>query len=500
MSNKLKEQVNILFEATKDMMTFEEMEPHIEVFNNFISNQNYKKTSLASKLSSAGLNRVFNSVRPIEGKNAVSFDKYDKYGHVNGYILKHYVLTKCGLSKEDWNEVNDNYRATERLNNKGSYQIIPSIHLKTIEELLISEDVHELTVGLIAATGRRPHEILARATFTPVEGNDYKVIFDGQGKKKGEVINPFEIPTLFPADFIIKKLEKLRKEPDTKTLIEEYPDNEREQNLSIDRRRNKSLNRVVRTYFSDLPLREGEKFVNCTALRASYAALCVHRDFKNSSVGKKALEGAKVLGHITEENTSDRILTQIATTLGYLDYAVTEDVPFPDVPTSYNNENTHRVRINDSDYETFLELKKSLGIKSNQKMCKVLLDMAARTMELERQIKDMNYERKVEVSEYELMETEELNNHKSIEASYEKLNRAFFAITNHNDYTANGEKSLMILPNNVALRTITGCNGNTVKKWLEDNKTSVSDHANKYGLTPLQNRGKTQIIEGLKIK
>jgi hypothetical protein len=51
-------------------------------------------------------------------------------------------------------------------------------------QLLESADPHELAVGIIAATGRRPHEILARAKFTPIEGQAYQVHFEGSRQRK----------------------------------------------------------------------------------------------------------------------------------------------------------------------------------------------------------------------------------------------------------------------------------------------------------------------------
>jgi hypothetical protein len=87
-------------------------------------------------------------------------------------------------------------------------------------KLLASDDPHELAVGLIAATGRRPHEIIARAKFATIKDKPYHVEFEGQGKKRGD--KPvFEIATLYPANYVIKALARLRKEPSTQSLLEE---------------------------------------------------------------------------------------------------------------------------------------------------------------------------------------------------------------------------------------------------------------------------------------
>ena len=53
-----------------------------------------------------------------------------------------------------------------------------------------------------------------------MESKPYHVVFEGQGKKRGE--KPvFEIATLYPADYVIKALARLGRESSTKALIKE---------------------------------------------------------------------------------------------------------------------------------------------------------------------------------------------------------------------------------------------------------------------------------------
>ncbi|MFM6138558.1 MAG: protelomerase family protein, partial [Sphaerospermopsis kisseleviana] len=176
MSKKVAAQVNKLFEAVKSLHSLEEIKPHCEEFNEFIYTQtNYSRKSFGTVLSRTGFYEKFRSIPLEQGKNA------DLIGHE----LQHYCLLLCGLSNEDWKNRNTTTRVNDRLTSTGQ-EVDPETYLDVTGKLLLSNNPHELAVGLIAATGRRPHEILARAIFSQIRGEDYHVMFSGQGKKRGE--------------------------------------------------------------------------------------------------------------------------------------------------------------------------------------------------------------------------------------------------------------------------------------------------------------------------
>lgn len=337
MSKALQEQIDLLFEATKDLKSLEEIEPYCNHFNEWINTHtNYSTKSLGTVLSRSGFYKKFKSIKLEQGKNAEAIAKHDENGNVKGQELKHYAVLMCGLDRDDWKQRNETTRVIDRIGN--DQEIDPDTYLEVTGQLLESSDPHELAVGLIAATGRRPHEILARAKFTPIEGEAYQVRFEGQGKKRGD--KPvFPIATLYPAEYVVKCLTKLRREPSTKALLKEvaneFPNDLAAQNQAIDSRRNGSLNRVVRSYFGDkgdktpiLAFRHGEEQDNCKALRAAYGALATERDCQRS-VGSKMLHYARLLGHFVKENPTDKELQGVATSLGYADYFTSSPVPFP---------------------------------------------------------------------------------------------------------------------------------------------------------------------------
>ena len=386
MSKAVNEQVDQLFEAVKDLQSLEEIKPHCEAFNEFINtNTNYSIKSLGTVLSRAGFYKKFKSLPLEQGKNAASVPKHDAQGNVTGNELKHYVLLLCGLDKKDWEERNETTRVSDRVMVKSEdgntgIEVDPDTYLEVTEKLLASVDPHELAVGLIAATGRRPHEILARGKFTLVDGEFYQVNFEGQGKKRGE--KPvFKISTLFPGLYIIERLNHLRNDASIKELIKqvnhEFSGDVAAQNKAIEDRRGNSLRRVVQEYFGGkdteeplLNFRHGQEQNDCKALRAACACLVTERDCRGS-IGAKMYFAACFLGHITPgEKISDSDLKHITTTLGYSDYYVTKSVGFPDGPLKPKLSN---VRVNSSDLEAIRHLQEKLEAPNHQSVVRELI-------------------------------------------------------------------------------------------------------------------------------
>jgi hypothetical protein len=391
MSKALQEQIDQLFEATKDLKSLEEIQPYCNQFNEWINTHtNYSTKSLGTVLSRSGFYKKFKSIKLEQGKNAEAIAKHDENGNVKGQELKHYAVLMCGLDRDEWKNRNETTRVIDRIGN--DQEIDPDTYLEVTGQLLESSDPHELAVGLIAATGRRPHEILARAKFTPIKGEAYQVQFEGQGKKRGD--KPvFPIATLYPAEYVIKCLTKLRREPSTKALLKEvaneFPNDLAAQNQAIDSRRNGSLNRVVRSSFGDkgdktpiLAFRHGEEQDNCKALRAAYGALATERDCQRS-VGSKMLHYARLLGHFVKEEPTDKELQNVATSLGYADYFSTKPVPFPSAP---EKEKVMQVRVTDEDFETIKQLQKDWEAPNQQSVVSRLIESQEKLVELAKQL------------------------------------------------------------------------------------------------------------------
>ncbi|WP_375477252.1 protelomerase family protein [uncultured Nostoc sp.] len=413
MSKAVQEQVDQLFVAVKDLQSLEQIKPHCEKFNEWINtNTNYSIKSLGTVLSRSGFYKKFKSLPLEQGKNADSVPKHDAQGNVTGYELKHYVLLLCGLDKKDWEERNETTRVSLRLDN--GQEISPDEYLEVTGKLLESQDLHEVAVGLIAATGRRPHEILARARFAAVEGQSYQVMFTGQGKKRGD--KPvFPIATLYPASYVIERLNWLRKEPLTKSLLTEVanenPTDLAAQNRAIDSRRNGSLNRVVRGYFGDkgdkepiLNFRHGEEQDNCKALRAAYLALATERDCAGA-IGSKMLHAARLAGHFVKDAPTDRDLQNLVTTLGYADYYVSKPVGFPDAP---EKEKLVQVRAIPADFEYLKELQSEWQLHNQQSVVSRLIEHHKNRVDVAKQLQES--QRLIAQLEAETKQLTETNN------------------------------------------------------------------------------------------
>jgi hypothetical protein len=436
MSKALQERIEELFEATKDLKSLEEIEPYCNQFNEWVNTHtSYSTESLGTVLSRCGFYKKFKSISLEQGKNADAIAKHDENGNVKGHELKHYAVLMCGLDREAWKQRNETTRVIGRLGN--DQELDPDTYLEVTGQLLESTDPHELAVGLIAATGRRPHEILARAKFAPIEGEAYQLQFEGQGKKRGD--KPvFPIATLYPADYIIKCLAKLRREPSTKALLKEvtneFPNDLAAQNRAIDSRRNGSLNRVVRCYFGDkgetvpiLAFRHGEEQDNCKALRAAYGALATERDCQRS-VGSKMLHYARLLGHFVKENPTDKELQAVATSIGYADYFTSKPVPFPALP---GKEKVHSLRVNESDFEAIKELQERWKLSNQQSVVSRLIESQEKLVELGKQLLEAKArinqleKEKAEMSQVQVQSQEssemESPTMESIEAKIERL-------------------------------------------------------------------------------
>ncbi|OKH41132.1 hypothetical protein NIES2101_34730 [Calothrix sp. HK-06] len=404
MSKALQEQIDKLFNATKELYTFEEIKPHCEQFNEW-ANKAYNRVTLGTYLSRYGFYKKFATIKLEQGKNADSIPKHDGEGNVKGYELKHYAVLLCGLTKDDWKERNETSRVTDRITSVDSegfkgQEVEPDTYLEVTGKLLLSINPHELAVGLIAATGRRPHEILARGQFKAIEGEEYKLTFEGQGKKRGEkpVVT---ISTLYPANYLIRCLSKLRQDVSCKSLLaevkKEFPDDLSAQNRTIENRRGNSLRRVVQEYFGGrddkeplLNFRLDQDQNDCKALRAAYAALVTERDCKGS-VGAKIYFYGLMLGHITpNERLTDKELMKLATTVGYADYYVTKPVSFPQIAAKKitKSEKALQVRVTQQDFNHIKELQTKWNLPNQQSVVTQLVKKSDELETLQKQLMD----------------------------------------------------------------------------------------------------------------
>ena len=408
-----------LEKAIKDLQTEDEIKAVAVEFDKFMREKYSTLESLRTHMTP--YNKVIKAIALVEGKNAYYYKKD------NGeLVLKHLFFKYAGLRPKEYQQLNikSNNQKEERLDNGTLLE--PEPYLEDLGRLLTSDEADELALGLIGATGRRPCEVLLRGDFVTAKESDltfpeYQPIshwlkFSGQAKKRrNTAINYTPIAVLFPADFIIKSVKRLRKMPEVATVIKEIKAEvtalelpklqERhkgedleyqvaiKENEYLDNRFGSKQNKLLQTQLKSLDIRHGKNSVSRSSLRAAYARLAVARD---CPAGKNDLVwSSRLLGHMDEKAD----LRAVLTTLGYFDYYLEKDasVPLLDTPKS---EITTVFRGYANDVEAVKAFQEKFEITSQQETFRKLWELALITLQAR--------ERQLYAQETEEMISEEL--------------------------------------------------------------------------------------------
>jgi hypothetical protein len=501
------------FDRIKDLRNPDEIKTITEALITDLFNGTDKPKTRLNKLSA--YNKLITAIPNddlIEGENAYIQTRSD-----GSYWKRHLHFKFSGIADTNFNGkggINTKTVVLDRLENQ---QEIPvSDYLETTVKLLQSNDPHELAVGLIAASGRRPIEILARGSFTLEEElpkylkPGYFINFRGQAKKR-EYDTPederteYRIGVLVPAKSFLQAFDRFRSMPEAKELTEflktesEKGTDPEKINATIDDRRGNSLRRVVQRNFTSLPKRQKDTELNPKALRAVYVALITERDCPKNI--NRLLWASRAVGHFVDSSkVSDRDLMHLVTTLGYSDYYIDSPVPFtPELPeimitstaqttesTEENNENKamkksrKSVSVSFEAYSKIKELQTEWGLDNQQSVIDKLLKMLDEPKEVTSE-KQPKPER-----DLEKFDDTELKKLRGEDAVNEKIRRAFEAIASYNDKQPSNDDRWYI--GNQSLRQVSGCNGLAVSAWIKNHQTSVDDHNNKYGLGQYHNK------------
>ncbi|HEY9615115.1 protelomerase family protein [Allocoleopsis sp.] len=185
-----------------------------------------------------------------------------------GIVRQHYSLFYMNYPREMHDE---RMEPTKQKKDEQRRNLTPiscvDRYVEIVEVLLKSLDYRELTVGLIAATGRRISEILSTASFSQI--GQFEVSFEGQLKAKGET-GEYAAFTLVESALVIDGILKLRRMAEIKEM--------KHWNLAeIDSGKNNTVNRYVKQHFSELiDPPHGEKELSSKNLRAAYAAIAIY--------------------------------------------------------------------------------------------------------------------------------------------------------------------------------------------------------------------------------
>ena len=441
----------------------------------------------------------------LELTGANSYPQQTKRGVVNQHLALLYMNFDSGFHKQRLEpsqvKKQQQRRYLEPINCIDEYQ-------ETIEKLLKSSDYRELTIGLIAATGRRPSEILKTAHFT--QKAQFEINFSGQLKAKGET-QTYPTFTLIESAQVVDGLLRLRRMPEIKEL-------KRKTLAQIDSGRNSTVNSKVVEYFAPLikpPF--GEIQLSAKNLRASYAAIsiylfCPWEQSTNQFITER-------LGHAND-----------STATYYEDYQVVDNKGKPLThgawlerigeemsPTKQCVQNVRlritqsaREKLDDKDFlpypdvtSRFEELVRLAEIGKQFEEGK-LVNEVVKVVEkiVEIPIKDsaeVDGKTSLKAQNFtHLSNAELLGSHTPYSAS-EKLKRAVEAIKTYNE--GQPEKKNKWAINTTVLKQLTNCRTQAIEKFLksDEGRLLVKDYNSRFEFGYHQNRGKGKITDVLKL-
>lgn len=386
-------------EKIRPLRNPEEIEKVCTELTTFLFNETDKPKTRINKLTPYNkLIKEISNDELIEDENAFIQTKQ------NGSLWKRHLHFKfTGIADAQWygdEGINTTTRVTNRLQNKQEVGV--KEYLETTLKLLNSDDPHELAVGLIAASGRRPIEILVRGSFEIEEKlpaylkKGYFVKFSGQAKKRdysAEERSEYRIGLLVPATTFLGHFKRFREMPETVELLD-YLASETEKgvepeiiNGNIEDRRGNSLRRVVTREFSFLPLRHGDTEINNKTLRAVYVCLVTDRDCPRNIVS--LLWAGRAVGHfIDTKKPDDSQLKNLLTTLGYFDYYPDSVVTFPGMQNQSDNQKLGKVSAFKSDIETLRKLQVEWQLPNQQSVIARLIELSLQAKSLDEKVID----------------------------------------------------------------------------------------------------------------
>jgi hypothetical protein len=489
----------LFFERVAAMTELSDIQQACEELAEKLKLEGMQPKSRSNKL--APYSKLFKNLQPTPETHHLFFP-YKAEGKTE-FIQRHLYFKYMGLADISWKEVSEDTkeRRQERQAKSSNKDELAAameepnkvfnldLYLKTTIQLLNSNDPHELAIGLIAASGRRPSEIIMLSEFSTsdwipsyIKNPTYGVKVVGLAKKRDKEIITYT-SLLVPTTEFLERIDYLRSLP----LIKSYQ--EKFQKLlalgydkeycwkKIEDSIGKELRDTTDLYFAFLPkIDDGQNRKNIL-LRACTTKLLTMRDYPTATSKARVTYAGVMAGHIIPEFKADGSVgyhgETSASTLHYDDYEPnTSEIPFLcDVviqrqpqPQPQPQETEDMARI--AELESVIEqLKTELAQKN------------AEITELKERINRPKLPQQ-DVSE---MDSKRLFSTRKEGSAEEKLNRAWQAITAYNDNTP----EYKICPTNKVLRELTGVNGQTVTKWMEQHNDEIVSHLQKHDMNKI---------------
>lgn len=490
----------VFFEKVSQMTDVQEVEQACKELVETLNLKSLKPTSQSNKLAS--YTKLFRELEYTPDKDHLFFD-YKAEGKKES-IKRHLFFKYTGHADISWKEANEGkkQRRQERQANTSSKDELADaldapnkifnldLYLKTTIQLLNSKDPYELGVGLIAASGRRPSEIVMLSEFEVsdwipayIKTPEYGVKVIGLAKKREKEIITYT-PLLVPVSDFVTLVQYFRSLPEIKAYQDKFQklldlgwDKEAAWK-KIEEQAGYELRKVTEFYFDFLPkIDEGHNRKNIL-LRACAMKILTVRDCPKATSNAQQLYAGVIAGHVIPEFKPDGTVTYpgkgSASTLHYNDYEPdTTEIPFLTIEpktTAKTKETEDMARI--AELETIIaQLNAQIAEKDT-----VIAEKDQTIAELQERINRPRLPQ-MEVTE---MDSERLFKTRKEGSAEEKLNRAWQAVIAYNEKTP----EYKINPTNKVLRELTGVNGQTVTKWMEAHNDEIVSYQSNHSLNP----------------
>ena len=188
----------------------------------------------------------------------------------NGTIRQHIALKWMNYGSEfhQQRQAPTQAKAKAQRRQRVAFEPQPVIDAAVAALSSASSSTWEVAAAIILLTGRRPTEILKSGDFTQVGA--YQLEFSGQLKQRNKT-TAFEIYCLERSHRLIDAFTRFRRIASVRELQEA-------ENTAVDSRLNATVNRAVRTVFTEdiLPAPLGESQLSAKNLRAAYVNIAYH--------------------------------------------------------------------------------------------------------------------------------------------------------------------------------------------------------------------------------
>lgn len=433
-------------------------------------------------------------------------------------IDRHKFFKFTGHADIDWSKADEGVKTRKATKSKSKDELAEALneetkifsldkYIDTAVKLLNSKDPWELGVGLIAVSARRPSEIALMGNFESVDNppkyithKDYAVKVDGLAKKRDK--NPTTIvPLLIPTSEFLEALNRFRNNTEIQKIKRTFDNlldigtHESDAWKTVENAVGNKLRTVTDEQFDFLPkIDDGQNRKNIL-LRACTLKILTLRDIPKANGKAKIQYAGMIAGHIIPIFKEDGGVSfdgkTSASTLNYDDYEPdTKNIPLIENIVKTEIKETEDMAIINELKATIEKLKFELAAK----------DENIKALEAKLQVK----ENREKLPDVEDMDTSMLLTTRKKGSSEEKIKRSYNALTEYNNSTPENRIAI----NNSALRTLSGVNGQTVTKWMEEHKDEIITHNTKYDmatrgndLTTYYNRkyGSTELSQLLEI-